>query len=226
LGLLFAHEVHISVPDVAKELPDERSDGPTVLPEEAGQVLHRADAQFLHPSGARLDASVGVHPDATLDANPEVHLAVHLDQDADVGKSAVHALEHAEVQAVPPDVPVPYKPDAVLSAERSAGAVVVHYALLVRAVLRSSDGYQASPLKLRVLSASRSQASQLSPRVRKASGPRASLFRRTPQALPPRLVFRVPARPASQLLREALAVSPPSTAESQPLPPVVRPTGV
>jgi len=157
-----------------KALLDVQSDGPTVLPEEAGQVLRRADAQSLHPWGVRSDASVGARPDASLtDANPEVHLELHPAPDADAEKSAVHAPERAEAQAVPPDEPAPYKPDAVPSAGRSGGAVVLHHALLARAALRLSDGYQASPLKLRVLSASRSQASQPSPQVWKASGPRA-----------------------------------------------------
>ena len=102
-----------------KALPDVQSDGPTVLPEEAVQVLRRADAQSLHPWGVRSDASVGARPDASLtDANPEVHLAVRLDPDADAGRSAVHAQERAEAQAVPLDEPVRYKPDEVPSAER------------------------------------------------------------------------------------------------------------
>ena len=150
-----------------------QSDGPRVLPEEAGRVLRRADAPFLHPWGVRSDASDGVRQAASSDENPEVHLEVHLDPDADAGRSAVHAQERAEAQAVPPDEPAPYKPAADPSAERSGGAVVLHRALLVRAALMLSDVYQASPLKLRVLSASLSQASQLSPRVRKASGLRA-----------------------------------------------------
>jgi hypothetical protein len=119
LGLLFAHEVHSAVPDAVKALPDVQLDGPTVLPEEAGQVLRRVDAPSLHPWGVRSDASDGVRPDASLtDANPEVHLELHPAPDADAGRSAVHAQERAEAQAVPPDEPVRYKPDEVPSAER------------------------------------------------------------------------------------------------------------
>ena len=72
-----------------KALPDVLLDGPTVLPEEAGQVLHRADALSLHPWGVRSDASDGVRQVASLDENPEVHLGVHPDPDA-ASRTAAH----------------------------------------------------------------------------------------------------------------------------------------
>jgi hypothetical protein len=166
-------------------LPDVRSADPMVLPEAAVPAQRRADVPLHHPWDARSGASDGVRPVASADANPAVHLALHHPAGADAGRSAVHAPERAEAQAVPPVEPGPCKPDAVLSAERSDGAAVLRHALLVRAVLWS-DEYQASPLELRVLSAFLSQASQLSPQVRKASEPRVRV------SLPPRQVVRWP----------------------------------
>ena len=201
--------------------PDVRSDDPMALQEAAVPAQHRADVPLLHPSGERSGASDGARPVASADANPAVHLALHHPAGADAGRSAVHAPERAEAQAVPLVELGPCKPDVAPSAERSDGAAVPHHALLVRAVLWS-DEYQASPLELRVLSAFLSQASQLSPRVRKASEPRVRVFLPPPQVVRWPRAFQVLALPASQLLREVQEVFRPSMAGS-PRPPVVRP---